>query len=99
MTGKTQATGKWGEEIAARYLERQGYSIPGAELSTRARRDRHRCRNKEDTLVFVEVKTRSSHSFAYPEDAVNRRKQASLLSAAEDYLQAIRKALKAGNLT
>ena len=36
----------------------------------------------------MEVKTRSSHAFAYPEDSVTRRKQAHLLSAAEAWLQA-----------
>ena len=43
---------------------------------------------KTAVLIFVEVKTRSSHAFAYPEDSVTQRKQAHMLSAAADYLQA-----------
>ncbi len=41
---------------------------------------------KRNSIIFVEVKTRRSHSFAYPEDSVTRRKQAHMLSAAETYL-------------
>jgi putative endonuclease len=43
--------------------------------------------SQDGLLVFVEVKTRSSHTFAYPEESVTRRKQAHLLSVAEEYLQ------------
>ena len=43
---------------------------------------------RDGLLVFVEVKTRTSHAFAYPEDSVNKRKQTFMLSAAEEYLQA-----------
>lgn len=42
----------------------------------------------KDGLLVVEVKTRRSHAFAYPEDLVTRRKQAYMLFAAEEYLQA-----------
>jgi putative endonuclease len=87
MTAKTQAIGKWGEETAALYLESKGYAIlarnvhtPHGEIDIVA--------SKEAALVFVEVKTRSSHTFSYPEDSVTRRKQAFMLSAAEEYLQA-----------
>ncbi|MDP3183903.1 MAG: YraN family protein, partial [Anaerolineales bacterium] len=34
-----------------------------------------------------EVKTRTSHTFGYPEDSVTPRKQAHMLAAAEHYLQ------------
>ncbi len=41
---------------------------------------------KDDSLIFVEVKTRRSHAFAYPEASVTPRKQAHILSAAETYI-------------
>jgi putative endonuclease len=88
MTGKTQATGKWGEEIAARYLESQGYTIRARNVHT-AHGEIDIVAGKEAAIIFVEVKTRSSHAFAYPEDSVTRRKQAHMLSAAQDYLQAL----------
>jgi putative endonuclease len=87
MTGKTQATGRWGEQVAARYLESHGYTIYARNVHT-AHGEIDIVAGKEAALIFVEVKTRSSHAFAYPEDSVTLRKQAHLLSAAQDYLQA-----------
>ena len=37
--------------------------------------------------MFVEVKTRTSQSFGYPEEAVTPRKQINMVSAAQHYLQ------------
>jgi putative endonuclease len=85
MSNYRQRMGTWGEQAAADYLVRQGYAIlernvrtPHGELDIVARKD--------DLLVFAEVKARSSHSFAYPEDAVTPRKQEHMLMAAEHYL-------------
>jgi putative endonuclease len=87
MTIKTQATGRWGEQVAAGYLESKGYHILARNYHT-AHGEIDIVASKEAGLIFVEVKTRSSHAFAYPEEAVTLRKQAPLLYAAEDYLQA-----------
>ena len=87
MTRKTQAFGRWGEETAAAYLEAHGYVILGRNFHT-AHGEIDIVASKAGLLIFIEVKTRSSHVFAYPEDSVTQRKQAHLLSAAADYLQA-----------
>ena len=87
MTNRKQAIGRWGEELAARYLESKGYSIFCRNFHS-AHGEIDIVASKEAALIFVEVKTRSSHAFAYPEDSVTRRKQAAMLSAAEDYIQA-----------
>ena len=87
MTTQKQAIGQWGEEIAARYLESKGYTIFARNFHT-AHGEIDIVATKEATLIFVEVKTRSSHAFAYPEDSVTFRKQAAMLSAAEAYIQA-----------
>jgi putative endonuclease len=87
MRTQKQVTGKWGEDTAARYLERRGYAILARNFHT-AHGEIDIVASQEGALVFVEVKTRSSHAFAYPEDSVTPRKQASMLSAAEEYLQA-----------
>lgn len=78
--------GRWGEEAAARYLEGRGYRLLGRNLRTR-QGEIDILASKDGSLVFVEVKTRSSHTFAYPEQAVTARKQAHMLAAAEQYLQ------------
>jgi putative endonuclease len=84
-----QALGSWGEEQAARYLERLGYIIlernyrsPAGEVDlVAAHIDRG-----ESYLVFVEVKTRTTSRYGYPESAVTRRKWEHLLGAAAHYL-------------
>jgi putative endonuclease len=86
MTTQKQAIGQWGEEVAARHLESKGYIIVARNFHT-AHGEIDIVASKESALIFVEVKTRSSHAFAYPEDSVTMRKQAAMLSAAEDYMQ------------
>jgi putative endonuclease len=87
MTDRRQVTGRWGEDIAAQYLESKGYAILSRNVRS-AHGEIDIVAIRDGLLVFVEVKTRRSHTFAYPEDSVTRRKQAHLLSAAEEYLQA-----------
>jgi putative endonuclease len=87
MTTQKQSLSKWGEEMAASYLQRHGYTILERNLHT-AHGELDIVASKEAALIFIEVKTRSSHTFAYPEDSVTRRKQAHLLTAAGNYLQA-----------
>lgn len=79
------ALGARGEELAARHLAREGYRIVGrnvraggVEIDLVARRGR--------TVVFVEVKTRTSHRLGPPELAVDRRKQARLVRGAYAWL-------------
>jgi putative endonuclease len=87
MTTKKQAFGRWGEETAAAYLESNGNTILGRNFhATHSEIDI--IASKAAVLTFVEVKTRSSHAFAYPKDSVTQRKQAHMLSAAVEYLQA-----------
>ena len=87
MSTQKQAFGHWGEETAAGYLEANGYTLLDRNFHT-AHGEIDIVASKAGVLTFVEVKTRSSHSFAYPEDSVTRRKQAHMLSAAAEYLQA-----------
>jgi putative endonuclease len=72
--------------VAVEYLKANGYTVLARNLRT-PHGELDIVASKDNLLVFVEVKTRSSHSFAYPEDSVTPRKQAHMLSAAEDYLQ------------
>lgn len=79
--------GKWGESRAAEYLESKGYTILDRNAYSRYG-EIDLVARQGDQLVFVEVKTRRSHSFGDPEQAVDARKQAHLVSAALAYLQA-----------
>ncbi|WP_300669245.1 YraN family protein [Desulfoluna sp.] len=78
--------GRWGERRAARYLKRRGYRIlarnavtPLGEIDLVA--------EDKGTLVFVEVKSRTSTLFGRPEDAVTKTKQATLARAALYWLK------------
>lgn len=78
--------GQWGEEQAARYLERKGFRIV-----ERNWRDGHRDLDlvavDEDTLVVVEVKTRRQGSLVEPELAVDRNKIRNVCRAANKYVK------------
>ena len=77
--------GKWGEEIAQRYLLLHGYHILDVDWRL-GHRDLDIVAERLGFIVFVEVKTRSSDEFDDPEDAVNTKKIQYLLSAGNAYL-------------
>lgn len=85
-SGWKQTLGRWGEDQAAAYLEQQGMHI---------RCRNYRCAQGEIDLIaedheglyMVEVKTRSSSRWGYPEAAVDGRKQEHIVAAALQYLQ------------
>ena len=67
--------GAHGEKLACRFLRRHGYKI--LYRNFRGRRGGEIdivCRDR-DTLVFVEVKTRTREDFGRPIEAVGRRQQ------------------------
>ncbi len=78
--------GAAGEDAASAYLQSIGYRIvtrnlrgPGGEIDIVAR--------DGETIVFVEVKSRTSRRFGSALGAVDARKRARLRSVAADYLQ------------
>ena len=79
--------GAGGERLACRYLKHNGYKVlvrnfrgrSGGEIDVV-------CRNN-DTLVFVEVKTRSSFNQPSALDAVTPRKRQRLARAAMSYMK------------
>jgi len=86
MTNSPQALGSWGETLAMKYLMQRGYTIidrnirtPFGEIDLLAQ--------IQDTLVFVEVKTRSTDSYGLPEAAVTRQKREHMVDSAVAYLQ------------
>jgi putative endonuclease len=78
--------GKYGEELAAGFLQNQGYQIifrnfysKYGELDIVAK--------KSNLLVFVEVKTRTQDRFGIPAEAVNARKRKHMEYAAKYFVQ------------
>lgn len=79
-------TGKWGEELAALYLTRLGYNIMERNWRSGHREiDIIALDPDKYTIVFVEVKTRSSDTLTQPEDAVDHDKTRNLGIAASHY--------------
>ena len=78
--------GKWGEDEAARYLEDEGYAIIDRDWKI-GRRDLDIVAMSPDgdTLVIVEVKTRTEEEYQKPEEAVDKRKMRNLAVAANAY--------------
>lgn len=80
-----QGLGDAGEHHARRHLERQGYTFIGANW---------RCpygeidliMHDQDTLVFVEVKTRRGERLGAAEESITPAKARRLLLAAEAFL-------------
>ena len=78
--------GSWGEEIAVEFLRKKGYRI--IERNFRCKRGEIDIVASEgNSLVFVEVKTRSSTQFGEPEQAVNPEKLRHLQHTAYIYLR------------
>lgn len=79
-------TGILGEKLARDFLKRRGYDIiesnyrcPHGEIDIIARQN--------DCLVFIEVRTKSSHKFGSPEESVTPSKKAKLIATAFYYQQ------------
>jgi putative endonuclease len=67
------ARGRFGELLAARYLQRAGFSV----LYQNWRFKKYEIdiiAEKNSVLHFVEVKTRHTTTFGYPEESVSRKK-------------------------
>jgi putative endonuclease len=80
------ATGKQGEDMAARLLALHGYRVLGRNLRLgRAEVDILAHDPTQDELVLVEVKTRTSTAFGFPETHVSDRKRELYQAFLEEY--------------
>lgn len=78
--------GRLGEDLAHRYLRRHGCTVVARNYRTRSGSGEvDLVAWHGESLVFVEVKTRSTADFGEPERAVDREKCAHLHRAAQDY--------------
>jgi len=82
---KKQETGKRGEQLACRALEKKGYRILHKN---------YRCRHGEidliarhgDYIVFIEVRSKTGNAFGAPEESLTVAKKNRLTATALDYL-------------
>jgi putative endonuclease len=85
MTFARQTFGKAGEDLAVAELERRGYEITARRYRTRHGEIDIVARDGE-TVVFVEVKARTTAEFGTAAEAVTRAKQRRLVRMAIEYI-------------
>jgi len=78
--------GKWGEDVACRYLAQQGYAILERNYRS-AFGEIDIIVEKKGEISFVEVKARKTLMFGTPAAAVTKSKQAKIHRTAFQYLQ------------
>lgn len=82
---KKENLGKKGEKVAVKYLKNLGLEI--IECGFKAMRGEIDIIAREnDTIVFVEVKTRKTNEFGSPLEAVDSRKQSQIKKIASIYI-------------
>lgn len=78
-------TGILGEKMALKYLSEKGFVI----LHQNWRHSHWEVdiiASFKETLHFVEVKTRRTKKFGYPEEGVTKRKLTTLINASEEFM-------------
>ena len=85
--GYKQNVGEMGEQTAVEFLKKKGYEI--LERNYRFQRGEiDIIAQKEEEIVFIEVKTKMRGAFGEPEDRVGITKQRQIARVAMGYLQA-----------
>lgn len=79
--------GDRGENAAARFLKKHRYKILARQSRSRIGELDLIARDVDGSIVFVEVKTRSSHAAGHPAEAVNFTKQKQITRAALAWLK------------
>ncbi len=77
--------GRWGEERAARFLERRGWTILARNYRF-GRREVDLVVRRGRMVAFVEVKTRAGTGFGAPQEAITALKRREIEIVAEHFL-------------
>jgi putative endonuclease len=80
-------TGRWGEKRAEKFLKKSGYKILGRNVRSGKHDEMDLIARQDDTMVFIEVKTRKNETYGRPAAAVNRDKRRKLSRAAVNFLK------------
>lgn len=80
-----QRLGLRGEKLTRRYLKKQGYRYITCNYAT-DQGEIDLIMQDQETIVFVEVKTRRTEEFAHGEQSVNFSKQKHLSAAARHFI-------------
>lgn len=86
MISRNRSFGDKGEALVCDYLEKKGYHIREKQWRSKVG-EIDVIAEKDGVFVFVEVKTRQSSRFGYPEEAVTEKKRQHLIHTTELYCQ------------
>ncbi len=87
MSESTHVRGTRGEQMAARFLTRKGYTILHRNYRDKTSRNEiDLIVRQDDCIVFVEVKTGCAQAFGNPETWVDTRKQKRVTRAASQFI-------------
>ena len=81
-----QELGQLGEKLAKKFLEERDYQIICQNFKARQGEIDIIAKDKDEVIVFVEVKTRTSLQFGNPSEAVNKIKKEHILKTAKYFL-------------
>ncbi|MDZ4750785.1 MAG: YraN family protein [Flavobacteriales bacterium] len=81
----TTDQGNIGEEIASTFLEKNGFKIKARQWHF-GHLELDLVAEKDDEIVFVEVKLRRTDSYGEPWEAVSQKKRKRIMQAAEAYI-------------
>ena len=87
MNMKRKELGKRGELLAVQNLAAKGYQIKARNWRT-IEGELDIVAEQGDTIVFVEVKARTSNRYGSPEEAITKKKRENLIKTALAYLDA-----------
>ena len=83
----TRSLGRYGEDLAFKYLQAKGYKILKRNFRCRRFGEIDIVASKAEVLSFIEVKTRASLRYGMPAEAVTLAKQRKIYRVAQYYLQ------------
>jgi putative endonuclease len=78
--------GPWGEKQAERYLKKRGFRLLERNFLCRSGEIDLIMLDQEQTLVFVEVKTRENEAFGAVESVITQAKKTRMIRAARYFL-------------
>jgi putative endonuclease len=82
--------GNYGERVAAVFVRRKGYRVLTRNFASEHGEIDLICRDG-DTLVFVEVRSRSGDAFGRPAESIDTRKEEAVRATAQDYLKLLKR--------
>lgn len=88
MAHSRKKLGTWGENLIAKHLKSNGYTVVEKNYSCRFG-EIDLIARKDGQYAFIEVKTRRSFMFGEPQEAVDPRKQKRLIRTAHYFLRSV----------